>query len=258
MLNSIYSQVFLFIVFYFSVFFLIAVIRKNNALIDIAWGLGYVLAANFALYITNNFNLRSMMISLIVTIWGLRLAYHLFKRNWNADEDYRYAKWRENWDHFYLRSFFRIFMLQAVLLFIIASPIVKVISSPYNGLGLFDYIGLLVWLIGFVFESFADKQLAEFKNKDPEEKDGHIIKEGVWKYSRHPNYFGETLIWWGIYLITAAVSGGWKFIYSPLLITFLLLFVSGVPLLEKRYADDEEYQKYAEKTNKFFPWFPKD
>jgi len=83
------------------------------------------------------------------------------------------------------------------------------------------------------------------------------MKEGIWKYSRHPNYFGETLIWWGVYIITLSVQGGWKFIYSPLLITLLLLFVSGVPLLEKRYADDEEYQEYAEKTNKFFPWFPK-
>jgi len=257
MLNSIYVQAFIFLVIFFSAFFVLAVVRKNNGLKDIGWGLGFVLSGNYALYISGNYNLRSILITLIVIIWGLRLTYHLFKRNWNKEEDYRYAKWRESWDHFYLKSFFRIFMLQAVLLFIIASPIYKVVTSNFNGLTATDYIGLFVWIAGFAFEYLADKQLAEFKRRDEEEKDGHVMKEGVWKYSRHPNYFGETLIWWGVYIITLSVQGGWKFIYSPLVITLLLLFVSGVPLLEKRYADDEEYQKYAEKTNKFFPWFPK-
>jgi len=257
MLNSIYVQAFIFLIVFFSAFFVLAVVRKNNGLIDIGWGLGFVLSGNYALYISGNYNLRSIIVTLIVSIWGLRLAYHLFKRNWNKEEDYRYAKWRESWENFYLKSFFRIFMLQAVLLFIIASPIYKVVKSGYSGLVITDYIGLFVWIVGFSFEYLADKQLAEFKKKDEKEKDGHVMKEGVWKYSRHPNYFGETLIWWGVYIITLSVQGGWKFIYSPLLITLLLLFVSGVPLLEKRYADDEEYQEYAEKTNKFFPWFPK-
>lgn len=258
MLTSIYLQVLLFIYAFFTAFFLLAVYKSDNSIIDIAWGLGYVFAANFALYITDNFNPRTILITLIVSVWGLRLAYHIMKRNWGKGEDYRYQKWRENWDNFYLKSYFRIFILQATLLFIIASPIIKVINSPYQALKISDFIGLAVWGIGFFFEAAADKQLQDFIKKPAEEKDGHIMKEGVWKYSRHPNYFGETLIWWGIFIITLSVSGGWKFIYSPILITYLLLFVSGVPLLEKRYADDEEYQKYAEKTNKFFPWLPKE
>jgi len=258
MLNSIYSEAFIFLLVYFSAFFIIAVVKKNNGLIDIGWGLGFVLSSNFVLYTSGNYSLRSVILTLIVTIWGLRLSYHLFKRNWNTEEDFRYAKRREEWEHFYLKSFFRIFMLQAVILFIIATPIYKVIKSPFESLVFTDYLGLLIWVIGFAFEFFADKQLADFKKKDESEKDGHIIKSGVWKYSRHPNYFGETLIWWGVYFITLSVSGGWKFIYSPIIMTLLLMFVSGVPLLEKRYADDEEYQKYSEKTNKFFPWFPKE
>ncbi|ADQ14265.1 DUF1295 domain-containing protein [Halanaerobium hydrogeniformans] len=257
MLTSIYLQVLLFIYVFFTAFFLLAVYKDNNSIIDIAWGLGYVLAANFALYITDNFNPRTILITLVVSIWGLRLAYHIMKRNWGKGEDYRYKKWRDDWDNFYLKSYIRIFLLQATLLFIIASPIIKVINSSYQSFKITDFIGLAVWGIGFFFEATADKQLQDFKKKTAAEKDGHVMKEGVWKYSRHPNYFGETLIWWGVYIITLSVSGGWKFIYSPILITLLLLFVSGVPLLEKRYADDEEYQEYAEKTNKFFPWFPK-
>jgi steroid 5-alpha reductase family enzyme len=185
------------------------------------------------------------------------LSYHIFKRNLGKGEDFRYAKWRENWEHFYLTSFLRVFMLQGVLLFIISTPIIKIISAPYSSLKIIDFIGLFIWGIGFAFESAADKQLKDFKSLDESEKDGHVLKSGVWKYTRHPNYFGDALVWWGFYTIALAVSGGWIFIFSPIIMTLLLRFVSGVPLLEKRYADDEEYQKYAEKTNIFFPWFPK-
>lgn len=257
MLNSIYFQLLFLVLLYFAIFFVIAVLKENNSIVDIGWGLGFVYTANVALYLSGNYNFRSFIVTLIVTIWGLRLSYHIFKRNVGKGEDFRYAKWRENWDHFYLKSFFQIFMLQGILLFIISLPVIKIISSPYLGLELLDFIGLFVWGIGFAFESTADKQLKEFKEKPASKKDGHVMKEGLWKYSRHPNYFGETLIWWGVYIIALTVSGGWKFIISPILISYLLIFVSGVPLLEKHYADDEEYQKYAEKTNKFFPWFPK-
>lgn len=257
MLSSIYFQLFFLILLYFSIFFIIAVLKEDNSIVDIGWGLGFVYTANLALYLTDNYNFRSFIITFIVTIWGLRLAYHIYKRNAGKGEDFRYANWRKNWDNFYLRSFFQIFMLQGLFLFIISTPVIKTISSPYNSLKIIDFIGLFVWGIGFAFEVTADKQLKEFKEKADSKKNGHVMKEGIWKYSRHPNYFGEALIWWGVYIITLSVSGGWKFIFSPILITYLLLFVSGVPLLEKRYADDSEYQRYAEKTNKFFPWFPK-
>ena len=257
MLSSIYFQVFLLVLLYFTLFFVIAVLKKDNSIVDVGWGLGYVYTANMALYLTNNYNLRSFLITFIVTIWGLRLSYHIFRRNLGKGEDFRYAKWRENWDHFYLKSFLRVFMLQGVLLFIISTPIIKIISAPYYSLKIIDFVGLFIWGIGFAFESAADKQLKDFKALPESEKEGHVLKSGVWEYTRHPNYFGDALIWWGFYIIALAVNGGWMFIYSPIIMTLLLRFVSGVPLLEKRYADDEEYQRYAEKTNKFFPWFPK-
>jgi len=257
MLSSIYFQIFLLVLLYFSLFFVIAVLKKDNSIVDIGWGLGYVYTANMTLYLTNNYNLRSFIITFIVTIWGLRLSYHIFKRNLGQGEDFRYAEWRKNWDHFYLTSFLRVFMLQGVLLFIISTPIIKIISAPYQSLKIIDFIGLLIWGIGFAFETAADKQLKDFKSLDESEKDGHVLKSGVWEYTRHPNYFGDALVWWGFYTIALAVSGGWIFIFSPIIMTLLLRFVSGVPLLEKRYADDEEYQRYAKKTNKFFPWFSK-
>lgn len=257
MFSSIYFQIFILVLIYFSLFFIIAVLKKDNSIIDIAWGLGYVYTANMALYLTNNYNFRSFIISLLVTVWGLRLSFYIFKRNIAKGEDFRYAKWRKEWDNFYLKSFFRIFMLQGLLLFIISTPIIKIIASPYESLKIIDFIGISIWSLGFFLEAAADKQLKEFKERDKSEKNGKIIKEGVWKYSRHPNYFGDTLVWWGYYFISLAVSGGWKFIFSPLIMTYLLRFVSGVPLLEKRYADNKEYQQYAEKTNIFFPWFPK-
>ncbi|MFN2340113.1 MAG: DUF1295 domain-containing protein [Halanaerobium sp.] len=257
MLSSIYFQIFLLVLLYFSLFFVIAVLKKDNSIVDIGWGLGYVYTANMTLFLTNNYNLRSFIITFIVTIWGLRLSYHIFKRNLGKGEDFRYAEWRESWDHFYLTSFLRVFMLQGLLLFIISTPIIKIISAPYYSLKIIDFIGLLIWGIGFAFESAADKQLKDYKELPKSEKNGHVLKSGVWKYTRHPNYFGDALVWWGFYTIALAVSGGWIFIFSPIIMTLLIRFVSGVPLLEKHYADDQEYQKYAKKTNKFFPWFPK-
>ncbi|MGM0548667.1 MAG: DUF1295 domain-containing protein [Bacillota bacterium] len=257
MINSIYFQVFLFVLAYFSLFFIIAILKKDNSIVDVGWGLGYVYTANLALYLTNNYNLRSFIITFIVTIWGLRLSYHIFKRNQGKGEDFRYAEWRKNWNHFYLTSFLRVFMLQGVLLFIISTPIIKIIAAPYQGLKIIDFLGLLVWGLGFAFEALADKQLKDYKALADSKKNGHVLKSGVWKYTRHPNYFGDALVWWGFYLIALSIPGAWKFIFSPLIMTFLLRFVSGVPLLEKRYADDEEYQEYAKKTNIFFPWFPK-
>ncbi len=254
---NIYFYVYLFIFVYFSLFFFTAVIIKNNSIVDIGWGAGFVLSSYFALFLTGNFTMRSILTVLLVTIWGLRLSYHIFKRNHGKPEDFRYAKWREEWDYFYLRSFFQIFVLQGILMFIIVSSIINIINSPLNQLKVFDFIGLLIWLIGFYFESVGDKQLKEFIKKPASEKDGHIMKEGLWKYTRHPNYFGEATMWWGIFIIGLSTSGGWRFIISPITITYLLLFVSGVPMLEKKYADDEEFQCYAEKTNKFFPWFAK-
>lgn len=248
------SAIFVFI--YFFIFFIVAQVIRNNSIVDMGWGAGFVLLALYNLIVSGAAVERNMIITVLVAIWGLRLAYYIVRRNWGKPEDFRYAKWRREWGHWLVpRAFLQVFMLQGVMMLIIGYPIILVNASPQPGLIFSDYLGVLVWLIGFFFESVGDKQMAEFK-KDPANK-GQIIKTGLWKYSRHPNYFGEATMWWGIFLLALAVPQGWSGIISPLTITVLLLFVSGVPMLEKKYKDNPEFQEYARVTSKFFPWFPK-
>ncbi len=130
-------------------------------------------------------------------------------------------------------------------------------SSDIASLRVVDFIGLFIWIIGFLFQSIGDYQLKQFVSN--RENKGRIIKSGLWKYTRHPNYFGEATMWWGIFVIglNPSSNAGLYGIFSPLIITYMLLFVSGVPMLEKKYKDNEEFQKYAKVTNKFVPWFPK-
>lgn len=147
-------------------------------------------------------------------------------------------------------------MLQALFMAIISTPILLVNVYSKSGITVFDIIGLIIWIVGFVFESAGDAQLAMFK-RNPKNR-GHVMKSGLWKYTRHPNYFGEATMWWGIFVISLSVRYGYIAIISPITITLLLLFVSGVPLLEERYEGNEEYQEYAKVTSKFFPLPQKD
>ena len=251
---EIYLQVALMLFIYFVLFFIIATIKRDNSLVDIAWGFGFVLAVLYTL-ITGPVSWVDILVSIMVSIWGVRLGLHILSRKIGKPEDFRYQKWRENWSYFYLRSFFQIFMLQGFLLFIIVYPSIKVVSSEVSNPGILGFIGILVWLIGFGFEVISDWQLKKFLEQRTSKDE--IMNSGLWRYSRHPNYFGESLVWWGLYLVALDTVGGILIIASPLLITFLVRFVSGVPLLEKRYEDHDNYQEYAEKTNIFVPWFPK-
>ena len=241
---------------YFTAFFIIAQIIKNNSIVDIGWGLGFLLITIFTFFSSDIITSKSVLVSLLVLIWGSRLSYHILKRNWGKPEDFRYAKWRKEWGKWiFIRGFFQIFMLQGLLMLIIASPIILINHSRQTGLHWLDYLGAAIWIIGFLFESIGDYQLAQFIRK-PENK-GEIMKYGLWRYTRHPNYFGEATMWWGIYMIGLSLPPGFWFIISPLTITLLLLYVSGVPMLEKKFADDPKFQEYARVTPKFFPWFPK-
>ncbi len=240
---------------YFFLFFLVAQIIRNNSIVDMGWGAGFVLVALATLFIQGAYMERNLLLALLITIWGGRLTYYIVRRNWGKPEDFRYAKWRREWGRWLVpRAFLQVFMLQGLLMLVIGYPIILVNANPQPGLNILDYLGLAVWIIGFYFESVSDKQMAEFK-KDPANK-GHIIKTGLWKYSRHPNYFGEATMWWGIFLLSLSVPLGWSGIISPLTITLLLLYVSGVPMLEKKYKDNPEFQEYAKVTSKFFPWLP--
>lgn len=241
---------------YFLLFFIVALIIKNNSIVDIGWGAGFVMIALLTFFVNGLYTERSMLITGLVTIWGVRLFGHIFARNHGKPEDFRYAKWRKEWGKWLIpRSFLQVFMLQGFLMLIIAYPIVLVNNDPQGSFGLLDFFGTMVWLTGFYYEVIGDRQLREFL-KDPANK-GKIMKEGLWRYTRHPNYFGEAVMWWGIFLIALSSPGGWGALVSPVLITFLLLFVSGVPMLEKSMQDNPDFQQYMKETNKFFPWYPR-
>ena len=189
-------------------------------------------------------------------IWASRLMVHIYARNKGHGEDFRYAQWRKKWGKwFILRSFLQVFMLQGLFLLLISYPVVLIDRSPLTGLNELDAVGLLVWLAGFTFEAVGDAQLRRFK-KALENK-GRIMTQGLWRLTRHPNYFGESVMWWGIFIIALSVECGWTGVISPLVITFLLICVSGVPMLEKKYRGNPEFEKYARMTSVFFPWFPR-
>jgi steroid 5-alpha reductase family enzyme len=242
---------------YMSVFYLIALKLKDNSIADIAWGIGFIFIAILNLILAQQIYLRQVIITGMVFIWGIRLALHSYLRNRGKPEDFRYAEMRRRWGNkASLNSFTHVFMFQGLILFMIAYPIIMVNFYAKPVLTIFDFIGILIWVVGFTFEVIADIQLQNFirKEKTPVNP---IMTRGLWKYSRHPNYFGEALIWWGIFFIVLSIPNGWLVVFSPIVITFFLLKVSGVPLLEKKYQDNPDYQEYARRTSMFIPWISK-
>lgn len=244
------------ILFFHIIFWYVVSLRmKRMDVADIAWGIGFPLISWSAFFISG-FSLPALVVNILITLWGARLASHIYIRNLKKEEDSRYAAWRKEWKNFYIRSFLQVFVLQSVLLLIIAIPSIYINISRQFELNVFMYLGLLVWLVGYYFEVTGDRELAEFI-KDPSNK-GKIMDKGLWKYTRHPNYFGEVVMWWGIFLFGITLPYGIFTIIGPATITFLILYVSGVPMLEKRYEGNVAYEKYKKKTSVFIPWFPKE
>lgn len=244
----------LIILAYATLWFIFSILKKRNDIADIAWGIGYiVLCVYYFLYFPNQ--ARHLLLYSLVLLWGLRLSIHIALRNKGKSEDYRYKKWRQEWGKiFYLRSYLQIYLLQGVLLLIIISPITLASSQIQSSLNYLDLLGLSIWIVGFFFETVGDYQLSQFiKTKQP----GQIMTSGLWQYTRHPNYFGEVTMWWGIFIITLTSPISIFGIIGPLTITFLILFVSGVPMLEEKYKDNPKFQEYSNKTSKFFPLPPK-
>lgn len=239
---------------YMSLWFTISIIKKRNDIADIAWGLGFVLMAWLSFFISG-FSFKALFVNSLVTVWGLRLALHIYKRNKNKPEDPRYLEWRKTWKNFFLRSYFQIFLLQGVFLFLISLPVIFINYSTSNNFGILEVIGSIAWGIGFYFETTSDKQLAEFI-VNPINK-GKLMDKGLWKYSRHPNYFGEVVQWWGIFIIALSISGSFFTIIGPFTITILILFVSGIPLLEKKYKGRVDFEEYKKITSIFIPLPPK-
>lgn len=232
---------------------LLSLALKNSSIVDIFWGLGFVLVAWLNYFLSPFISPAKLLMTILVTIWGLRLALHIGIRNWGKPEDFRYANWRkENGTHWWWISFFKVFLLQGIIMWIVSAPIIVIIVT--DGIPPLSPLGALVWAYGFFFEAVGDWQLTRFI-ANPANK-GKLMTTGVWKYTRHPNYFGDAAQWWGFYLI-ALSAGGWWTIFSPLLMTYLLVRVSGVELLEKTMKNKPGYDEYAKKTNAFIPWFPK-
>jgi steroid 5-alpha reductase family enzyme len=241
---------------YMNVWFIVSVLKKRNDVADEAWGLGFVFVAWTALFVFDVFTLRGVLVDILVSIWGLRLSWHIYKRHRGKGEDYRYLAWRTEWGRwFYLRSYLQIYLLQGFLLFLIVLPVIHSNASVFTGLYPFDLLGIAVWLIGFCFEAVGDAQLARFIT-NPENK-GKLMQEGLWAYSRHPNYFGEVTQWWGLWIIAISAHGGIFTVIGPLTITFLILKVSGVPLLEKKMEENPQFEEYKRKTSMFFPLPPR-
>ena len=254
---NIFTVLILFLFLYMTAFFIVAMIRKDNSLADIAWGGGFMVLTLLSFFFSpGEAEARQVLVTGLVTVWGGRLALHILLRNRGKGEDYRYAKWRKDWGkYFVLRSFLQVFMLQGSLLLIIVFSPVYINLNPSRGLTWFDGLGLLVWTSGFFFEAVGDYQLGKF-TRDKGNK-GKVMDKGLWAYTRHPNYFGESVMWWGIFFMALSIEGGWITIIRPITITFLLLKVSGIPMLEKKLMESQRgYIDYMNRTSPFFPWFP--
>lgn len=241
---------------YMILIFLIAQKIKDNSIVDIAWGMGFVIIAIVSYFNAENTSIRQLVVLLLVALWGTRLSIHLFIRSIGRGEDFRYANFRESWGkNVRIIAFFRVFIMQGVIMLLLSYPIIRVNTGKANGEIILLTTGIIIWTIGFLFQAIGDRQLERFK-KQKKDRD-EILDRGLWKYSRHPNYFGEATMWWGIFIIVLPVEFGWTTIISPICINLLLLKVSGVPFLDKRFEGNVEYQKYKDRTNRFIPWLPK-
>jgi len=238
--------------------------KEDNSYIDVFWGLTMlfpILALFLKKYIDGTYpDARSWLMLIMVGIWSIRLAWHIGARH--TKEDFRYVDMRNRWMQngqfgYYWRAFLYVFMLQGLFSLIVNSAaLYTVIYSENNILTWLDMVGVVIWTIGFAIEWVGDEQLKRhLADKTPGKQ--KFIAWGLWRYTRHPNYFGEAMLWWGVYLVACTVQTGWVTIYAPLWITILVRFISGVPLLERKYADRADWQKYCRETNVFVPWFYK-
>jgi steroid 5-alpha reductase family enzyme len=241
----------------FTSVWLVSLYTRNVSIVDTLWGLSFLLLATAYTSVGGQLgDVRSRVVFAAVLAWSVRLATYLTWRNWRQPEDPRYAAMREYWGQsFWWVSWFTVFGLQALLSWIIAMPLYAVFASRPQPWGAIDGLATAVFLVGLLFEMIADWQLARFKT-NPANR-AKVLRSGLWRYSRHPNYFGESLVWWGFYLFALA-AGAWWTVFSPLLMTYLLLRVSGVPLLESNLAKTKpEYLDYVASTSAFFPWWPR-
>ena len=236
-----------------TLLWLASVRLEDSSIVDPFWGFGFVVVAWSTGLLAPSQHARGWLLVALVSIWGLRLSGYLFIRNRGKGEDRRYQAMRnKHGARFWWVSLFTVFLLQGVIMWIVSLTFqAGIVSGQEKPLGWIDWLGAIVWAIGLFFEAVGDGQMAIFKS-DPDNK-GQVMDRGLWRYTRHPNYFGDFCVWWGLYLIALA-GGGWWTVFCPLLMSFLLLKVSGVTLLEKDIGDRRPgYREYVLRTNAFFP-----
>lgn len=237
---------------------LVSVVLKDASIVDIIWGFGFVVVAWTALLVGDGYEGRKWLVTLLATAWGLRLSVYLYIRNHGKGEDYRYRAMRRRWGaRFPIISLLTVFGLQGLLMFVISMPlqVAQVCGMP-DHLTIFDYLGATIWLVGFAFESTGDFQLARFKADAANA--GKVMNNGLWRYTRHPNYFGDAVLWWGLFVIALARWENAIVGFSPIAMTVLLTRVSGVPLLEASLRKRREgYAEYVATTSSFIPMPPK-
>lgn len=237
----------------------VSVRLQNASIVDVFWGPGFVICAWWYAWQSEVDSTRGTLLLWLVTVWGLRLALYIGWRNHGKGEDYRYQQFRQDFgpERYWWVSYFQVFLLQGGLLWLISIPILTAthFAGPEDGLNWIDGLALLCWFVGFAFEAGGDWQMAQFK-ADPNNR-GKVLDQGFWKYTRHPNYFGDAAVWWGFGLFSVASGSFWPLV-APLLMTGLLLQVSGVRLLERTLVETKpQYRDYVERTSSFFPLPPK-
>lgn len=234
---------------------LVSLVRRDASVVDPFWGTGFVVVVWLSCLQAGTPGSRPLLLAVLTTLWGLRLSLYLLWRNWGRGEDRRYRAMREKHGaRFWWVSLGTVFLLQGVLLWFVSLPLQAGVRQTAP-LWWLDLVGGGLWTLGFTFEVVGDWQLARFTS-DPDNR-GRVLDRGLWRYTRHPNYFGDFCVWWGLFLIAAA-AGAWWTIPGPLLMSWLLLRVSGVPLLEKDIADRRAgYADYVARTSAFFPVPPR-
>ena len=241
-----------------TLLWMLSLTLRDASIADVCWGLGFVLLAWLYCVLSPALTPRSWLVAALITLWGGRLALHIFRRNHGKGEDPRYQAMRaSHGPAFWWRSLFTVFWLQGVILWFVALPLlVTARASQPAALTVVDALGVLLFAVGFAFEVVGDYQLERFKAEAS--NCGTVLDRGLWRYTRHPNYFGDATMWWGLYVIAASTPGGWLTVLSPSLMTLLLLRVSGVTLLEEGLkASKPGYREYIVRTPAFFPWFPR-
>jgi steroid 5-alpha reductase family enzyme len=245
------------IIAYMTAWFVLAKRRQRLDTVDSAWGGGFALAA-WAV-VAQVPSPATLAIAGLVSIWCVRLTAHLVRRSRRPHDDPRYtemaAKWKRN---FWLKAYLWVFLLQGLLVWVVSLPIVMAAGTMLDDWAWLILGGSTVWLAGYIIESAADRQLAAFvANKNNKANKNNVLDSGWWRYSRHPNYFGELVQWWGIAIIALQASWGWVGLLGPLVLTYLIIFVSGIPPIEKRRRDNKAYQAYKKRTSPLVPWPPK-